>query len=125
MHDRIIYKLMPRAEWDAAQEAGVYSGSADDRRDGFIHFSTEAQIADTARKHFHAVEDLLLLAVDAALLGPHLKWEPSRGGALFPHLYAPLPLGAVLSVTPISRGATGQHDVPGALAQALEASQQP
>jgi uncharacterized protein (DUF952 family) len=105
-HPRFIYKLLRRAEWEAALAAGIYAGSADDARDGFIHFSTAGQIEGTARKHFHSVGDLVILTVDARQIAQALKWEPSRGGQLFPHLYAPLPLSAVLKVenVPIDAG---------------------
>ncbi len=107
MTDRFVYKLMPRAEWEAALAAGVYEGSADDRRDGYIHFSAADQLAATARKHFSGVGDLLLLKVDADALGTDLKWEPARGGTLFPHLYGPLPINAVVSANEIRRDGTG------------------
>jgi len=90
-----IYKICERAEWQAAERAGIYRGAAVDLRDGFIHFSTAAQVAETAAKHFAGRADLVLVAVDAAALGEALQWEPSRGGALFPHLYGALPLSAV------------------------------
>ncbi len=89
-----IYKICGRALWRAAQTDGQFRGTPDDIRDGFIHFSTGAQLAETAAKHFAKQGDLILLAVDAAL-GPSLRWEPSRGGDLFPHLYGVLPLAAV------------------------------
>ena len=111
MADR-IYKIMAAAEWAAAQTDGVYAGSADDRRDGFIHFSTESQVAETAAKHFADRTDLMLLAVDPSVLGPALKWEPSRGGALFPHLYAPLPVSAVVAVAELPVGRDGRHVFP-------------
>lgn len=95
-----IYKLCSRAEWSAALAAGAYTGSADDVRDGFIHFSTAAQLAATAAKYFAGRTDLVLVEVDAARLGPALQFEPSRGGDLFPHLYGALPLDAVLSSRP-------------------------
>ena len=91
-----IYKICEREAWRDCERAGVYRGSAADRRDGFIHFSTAAQLAGTAAKHFAGQADLMLVAVDDATLGPTLKWEPSRGGELFPHLYDPLSLDAVL-----------------------------
>lgn len=97
----LIYKICPRALWRAAEAAGVFEGSEVDRRDGFIHFSTEAQVAETARRHFAGQEDLLLIAVDADVLGDRLRWEPSRGGDLFPHLYGSLPLTAVRRVQPL------------------------
>lgn len=107
-----IYKIMTSAEWAAAQATGVYDGSADDRRDGFIHFSTAGQAAATAAKHFGGQADLVLLAVDPARLGAALKWEPSRGGALFPHLYAPLPASAVVEAHELPPGADGRHLFP-------------
>ena len=87
-----IYKICTAAEWREAERAGAYRGSAVDRRDGFIHFSTAEQAAETAAKWFAGQRDLVLVAVDADALGDALKWEPSRGGALFPHLYGELPL---------------------------------
>ena len=88
--DRVatIYKICEQASWRAAEPAGRYRGSAVDERDGFIHFSTAAQVAETAAKHFAGQTDLVLVAVDGDALGPALKWERSRGGDLFPHLYA-------------------------------------
>jgi len=89
----VIYKIVPAPLWRASEAAGVFTGSPVDVRDGFIHFSTAAQVRDTAARHFAGIGDLLLVAVDADQLD--LRWEPSRGGALFPHLYAPLPMTAV------------------------------
>jgi len=97
----LIYKICSRAMWAEAEAAGVFEGSEVDRRDGFIHFSTEAQVAETARRHFAGQQDLVLVAVEATELGAELRWEPSRGGDLFPHLYGPLPLAAVRSVAPL------------------------
>ncbi|MBI1407758.1 MAG: DUF952 domain-containing protein [Caulobacter sp.] len=85
-----IYKLVSRAEWDAARAAGVFLGAAVDLNDGYIHFSTGAQAVETARRYFAGLDDILLVAFEAADLGPGLRWEPSRGGDLFPHLYGPL-----------------------------------
>ena len=96
-----IYKICTAAEWREAERAGAYRGSTADRRDGFIHFSTAEQAAETAAKWFAGQHDLVLIAVDAAALGDKLKWEPSRGGALFPHLYGDLPLAAVRRVDPL------------------------
>jgi uncharacterized protein (DUF952 family) len=93
---RRIYKLLEASAWRAAQAAGTFEGSAVDLRDGFIHFSDAGQAQETARLHFRNVPDLMLLAVDADRLGAALKWEASRGGALFPHLYGPLPTAAVV-----------------------------
>jgi uncharacterized protein (DUF952 family) len=108
----MIYKICGQAAWREAQSDGAFAGSEADARDGFIHFSTAAQVAETAAKHFANETDLLLVAVDADALGPSLKWEPSRGGALFPHLYAPLPLAAVRWTRPLPRAADGCHVVP-------------
>jgi uncharacterized protein (DUF952 family) len=102
-----IYKICPAALWRAAERAGVFPGSEVDRRDGFIHFSTAAQAAETAARHFAGQRDLVLIAVEAAALGPRLKWEPSRGGALFPHLYGALDLTAVRRVDPLPLGPHG------------------
>ena len=108
----LIYKIMPAANWAAAKPAGVYAGSAHDRRDGFIHFSTAAQAAETAAKHFAGQTELVLLPIDPAPLGDALKWEPSRGGALFPHLYAELPVSAVVAEHELPLGADGRHSFP-------------
>ena len=93
---RFIYKICRRSEWREAAATGVYRGSADDRRDGFIHFSAAHQLRATAQRHFAGKDDLVLLAVRAGDLGAALKWEASRGGDLFPHLYGDLPAKAVL-----------------------------
>jgi len=103
----LIYKLVARAEWAEASALGVYAGSQVDRDDGFIHFSTAAQVRETARKHFHGVAELLLLAVDAEALGAAVTWEPSRGGDLFPHLYGPMPASAVRRVQDIALDGDG------------------
>ena len=107
-----IYKIVPAALWREAERAGCFTGSAADRRDGFIHFSTAAQAAETAAKHFAGQSDLLLVGVDAAGVGNALRWEPSRGGALFPHLYGELPLAAVRRVDPLPLYAQGRHVFP-------------
>jgi len=86
-----VYKILSRAEWDAALAKGAFEGSAVDLADGFIHFSSASQAAETARKYFAGQPDLLLVGFEAEALGDALKWEPSRGGDLFPHLYATLP----------------------------------
>ncbi len=141
MAARTVYRLLTRAEWEAAQASGVYCGSAHDKRDGFIYFSTAAQLMETARKHFAGVADLMLLAVDAeALESPPspreeresgrslpptgegqsegvlpLRWEPSRGGDLFPHLYAELPAAAVKHAVAIPLGGDGALILPAGL----------
>ena len=112
----VIYKIVSTDAWRAAESAGVFAGAPVDLADGFIHFSTAAQVAETAAKHFAGQMDLLLVAIDGATLGDALKWEPSRGGALFPHLYAPLDPRAAISVRPLPLGADGAHDFSGLLA---------
>ncbi len=89
----LIYKIVPAALWRDAEAQGVFVGSPVDARDGYIHFSTAEQLAATARKHFSGQKDLLLVTIDSGELP--LRWEPARDGALFPHLYAELPLSAV------------------------------
>ena len=108
----LAYKICPASLWREAERGGVFRGSDVDRRDGFIHFSTAVQVAGTAAKHFAGIEDLLLLYVDTAKLGNKLKWEPSRGGALFPHLYGDLPLTAIIRVEPLPLGTDGLHRLP-------------
>lgn len=90
-----IYKICEQTLWQAAESAGRFLGTSDDARDGFIHFSSASQLAETAAKHYANKSGLMLVAVEAAALGAALKWEPSRGGELFPHLYGVLPLAAV------------------------------
>jgi uncharacterized protein (DUF952 family) len=108
----VLYKICPAALWRQAERSGVFRGSEVDRRDGFIHFSTAAQLADTAAKHFAGQSDLLLVRVNGARLGHRLKWEPSRGGSLFPHLYGELDLTAVVKVEPLPLGPDGHHIFP-------------
>lgn len=107
-----IYKICGQASWRAAMAAGEYRGSADDARDGFIHFSTSGQLAETAAKHFAKQTDLILVAVDGDALKGKLKWEPSRGGDLFPHLYAALPLSAVRWSRPLPDEIDGRRPLP-------------
>jgi len=108
----LIYKICPAAMWRDALSVGTFRGSAVDLHDGFIHFSTAAQVAETAAKHFAGQHDLLLLRVDATALGERLKWEPSRGGALFPHLYGDLDVKAVTHVDQLPLGPDGRHQLP-------------
>ena len=108
----LIYKICLEPLWRQAERAGVFSGAPVDHKDGFIHFSTAAQVAETAAKHFGGQTDLLLVAVDPEALGASLRFEPSRGGDLFPHLYAALPLTAVRWVKPLPLGADGRHTFP-------------
>jgi uncharacterized protein (DUF952 family) len=107
-----IYKICPKKLWETAEKTGHFAGAPIDERDGFIHFSTSAQVAETAAKHFAGADDLVLVAADAGALGDALKWEPSRGGALFPHLYGTLPLPAVRWVAPLPLGVDGIHAFP-------------
>jgi uncharacterized protein (DUF952 family) len=106
-----IYKICPAALWREAERTGVFRGSPVDLRDGFIHFSTAGQVAETAARHFAGQDELVLVAVDAAALGDQLRWEPARGGALFPHLYGTLPLRAVRRVEALPL-ADGRHVFP-------------
>jgi uncharacterized protein (DUF952 family) len=107
-----IYKICSAALWREAERRGVFTGAPVDARDGFIHFSTAAQAPETAARHFAGQDDLVLVQVDAAALGTALKWEPSRGGALFPHLYGDLHLKAVTAVKPLPLGPDGSHIFP-------------
>lgn len=108
----LIYHMCRAEEWQAAQASGFYLGSSQDVADGFIHFSTAEQVVESAAKHRAGQTGLVLLAVDVAALGDALKWEPSRGGQLFPHLYGPLPTGAVRSARELPLGADGRHLFP-------------
>jgi uncharacterized protein (DUF952 family) len=107
-----VYKICKRAALLEAKDAGRFEGSADDARDGFIHLSAAGQIAGTLAIHFAGQDDLVLMAVDAERLGDRLKWEPSRGGALFPHLYGPLELEQLLWVEALPLEADGRHRLP-------------
>lgn len=108
----LIFKIASKGAWAEALRTGAFTGSEADRRDGFIHLSDAGQIAETAAKHFKGQDDLVLVAFEAATLGPALKWEPSRGGALFPHLYEPLPVGHALWVRSLALGADGVPIIP-------------
>jgi uncharacterized protein (DUF952 family) len=108
----LIYKLCPQALWQESEPSGIFTGAPIDIHDGYIHFSTAAQVRETAAKHFAGEENLLLVAVEAEALGTALRYEPSRGGDLFPHLYAPLSLEAVRWVKPLPVGSDGQHVFP-------------
>lgn len=107
-----IYKIVSSSLWQEAESAGVFRGAPVDLADGYIHFSTAAQAAETAAKHFAGQTDLLLVTVSAPTLGPRLKWESSRGGALFPHLYDVLDLAAVTKVENLPLGPDGRHMFP-------------
>ena len=113
MTERPIDKICPAGDRRRARAAGRYDGSPHDAADGFIHFSTAAQLAGTLAKHYAGQDGLVLLTVDAAALdAAALRWEPARGGALFPHLYAPLPAAAVVAEHPLPLGPDGRHVLP-------------
>ena len=107
-----IYKVLRETEWAEARAKGFFAGSADDARDGFIHFSTAAQLRGTLERHFAAAAGLVVLEVAPGKLGPGLEWEPSRGGELFPHLYGVLSVDAVTRVIPVSSRADGTPVLP-------------
>lgn len=111
-----VYKILADAAYQAAISEGEFLGTSDDLRDGFIHLSTGPQLVGTLAKHYAGQQDLLLLTVDPERLGPELKWEPSRGGDLFPHLYAALPLDAVLSADPLALDDDNRHTLPDGVA---------
>lgn len=108
----LIFKIAPEGLWRETQAAGVFSGAPVDHQDGFIHLSTADQVRETAERHFSGQEGLLLVAVAEEALGPALRYEPSRGGALFPHLYGFLPLAAVRWVKPLPLDQAGRHVFP-------------
>jgi uncharacterized protein (DUF952 family) len=108
----IVYKILTAAQWEEALRLGHYAGSADDERDGFIHLSARDQLAGTAAKHFKGKAGLVLVSLDSSRLGDGLVWEPSRGGALFPHLYTPLDVTAALDVTAMPLGEDGVPVLP-------------
>ncbi|MCL4189622.1 MAG: DUF952 domain-containing protein [Rhodobacteraceae bacterium] len=111
----LVYKILREEEWSALEAAGESAGAPVDLADGFIHLSTATQVAETAARHFADAGDLVLVAVAAERLGPALRWEPSRGGALFPHLYRPLRAADVVWSRPLPRG-PGGHVFPEELA---------
>ena len=109
---RRIYKICSASAWREAERQGVYRGSADDARDGFIHFSANSQVAGTAEKHFAGQTGLVLIAVEADALGAALRWERSRNDELFPHLHGELDLGAVIGIHDMPARFDGTHDIP-------------
>ena len=111
----LIYKICDEDSWRRAEAAGRFDGAPVDLADGYIHFSTAAQLRATAEKHFAGRSRLVLVAVEADALGPALRYEPSRGGDLFPHLYAPLPLSAVRWAVALPVGEDGRHVSPDAI----------
>ncbi len=112
----LIYKICPAALWSEAEAKGRFDGAPIDLADGYIHFSTGAQVAETAAKHFTGQDGLLLIALDDERLGPALRYEPSRGGALFPHLYAPLDPKVARWIVPMPLKPDGNHALPEELA---------
>jgi uncharacterized protein (DUF952 family) len=110
--DRIVYKIMLSAEPQRMRDDGEFRGSPADVADRYIHLSCGSQLASTLDKHFIGVEGLMLIAVDLSRLGETVRWEPARGGQLFPHIYGPLPIGAVVSVAPVERAADGTVRLP-------------
>jgi len=109
---RTIFKICPATEWAEAERTGAFRGSGIDLRDGYIHFSTADQVVATAAMHFASIAGLKLVAVDSAVLGAGLKWEPARGVALFPHLYRPLAVSQVLWVRDLPLDDAGRHIFP-------------
>ncbi|SNY91903.1 Uncharacterized conserved protein, DUF952 family [Cohaesibacter sp. ES.047] len=110
-----IYKLATRDQWEAAQTQGVFNGAPIDIEDGFIHFSAGDQVEETARKHFRHVDSLLLLVISVEMLeakAQPITWETSRGGALFPHLYCPMPIDAVIAQANLAMDDDGYHQFP-------------
>ena len=112
MQTNTIYKICTEEEWAKARQTGMYKGSQADLSDGFIHFSSANQVVETAAKHFAGQEDLILLEIDEEVLGDKLKWEPSRGGALFPHLYGTLKADDVCSSNKLPLDENGNHEFP-------------
>ena len=112
MTDSIIYKILDRADWMAACDKAAYHGSADDARDGFIHFSTASQVPGTLERHFADAQNLVIAAFSAQSLGAGLRWEPSRKGELFPHLYAVLDPHLAIKVHALNRDAEGRFILP-------------
>jgi uncharacterized protein (DUF952 family) len=113
MVDRIAYKVLRAAEWEEFERDGVFRGSPVDRADGFIHLSSGPQVTETVDKHFSGLTDLVLVVVDLARVGDAVRWEPSRGGAFFPHIHGVLPREAVVSAGPLERTGHGLVKLPG------------
>lgn len=107
-----VWKILSKAAWAHALADGLFRGAPVDLADGFIHFSADDQVRETAAKHFAGQPDLLLVGFDADALGPTLKWEPSRGGALFPHLHGPLDPALAVEVVALPLGPDGRHLFP-------------
>jgi uncharacterized protein (DUF952 family) len=112
MLDRVVYKIMSSSELKQMQRDGVFCGSPADIADGYIHLSCGSQLAATLDKHFSGVDGLMLVAVDLSRLGDTVRWEPARGGQVFPHIHGHLPVGAVVSVATLERTADGMVRLP-------------
>jgi len=112
MTDLFAFKILTREQWDRLRAEGVFAGAPVDLADGYIHLSARDQVTETVAKHFTGQDDLVLAMVDLVALGDTVIWEPSRGGALFPHVYGPLPLGAVTTTAKIRLGPDGMHVFP-------------
>lgn len=108
----VACKILTAEQWAAWQAQGVFAGAPVDIADGYIHLSTPAQLTETADKHFADQTGLVVVRVDLAAMGEAVRWEPSRGGALFPHVYAPLPLATALAHAPLTRDAIGNVVIP-------------
>ena len=112
MENKIIFHICRSDEWHSAIKRGMYSGSSQDKKDGYIHFSASNQVIESAAKHRAGQKGLVLLTVDGELLEPSLKWEAARGDELFPHLYGDLPINAVLREEELPLGPDGLHIFP-------------
>lgn len=112
MSDLFAFKILTREQWERFRAEGVFTGAPVDVADGYIHLSARDQVTETVTKHFAGQDDLILAMVDLIALGEAVKWEPSRGGALFPHVYGALPLGAVTTTAKIRLGRDGKHVFP-------------
>lgn len=112
MLDAPIYHICRRSDWEAPGNPGFYNGPSDADSEDFLHFSTRDQVVESAARHWAGVDGLVLVTVDAGRLGTHLRWEPARGGILFPHLYGPLPRTAVLAVDDLPLASEGGHVFP-------------
>jgi uncharacterized protein (DUF952 family) len=112
MSEQTLYKVVPRPIWTEAEHAGEFTGSGIDLTDGFIHLSTASQVIETVQKHFAGQQNLLLISIDAGKIAEDLKWEPSRGGALFPHVYGTIPIDAVRATHPLPINSNGEHQFP-------------
>lgn len=107
-----IYKVVSETEWQLAEQDGVFKGAAIDLADGYIHFSTKEQVLETVEKHFKGKDELMLIRFASEQFGELLRWEPSRGGALFPHLYAELPCHAAEQRWKLAMNEDGSHEFP-------------